>query len=343
MARPRDYVLLPDTELSLTLDRYQEVMQIPIAAFNGLNLPTELPVHSCTGIWSQTKRDDLAKYIAKAEELREKHLNYFLSKKQYTERMDYSRVATLSKKQLVTIGRYTTTDIELDYPLVYRDFYGAILDPVVVTFSTDVTSTAEIAIYYPGEDVRITPERIIIADGVCTVLIPRSRLVKPELNDDREDKLMYSSDANFLEKIDLRRRYVSTADGIIIRGLRSTDLIEIDVSSAVGVLKGNRAARVSSIEVFPNTPSIACAIIGNKIMNVTYISGFTSNGMEIDTARLAHTYMPSIPCNCPLVAMYWAEDVKQSKYTSPYGNKEGAIQIYTNDMSLKVGIGGTTF
>lgn len=344
MARVRDHVLTEGTELSLTLDRYQEKMQIPIGAFNGLNWVEEVPVHNCSGIWNQTKRDMLAMYISKAEEIREQHLNYFLSAKQSQERFEYGPYdsrktrlfTTLSKKRLISMGQYTISDIELSYPLVLRDVYGEIYEPVPITFSTTITSKNEIIVCYPGEDVRIKPEKITISGGVCTVLVPRSRLVKPELLDDREDHLQYNDDANFLEEIDLKRRYVDTDNPITVNGIERTTGQEIFAFYATGNLSGNRAARISTVRLnLPINNPINC-VNGSLIAYVNYISGYASDGLELDTARLAHTYMPHIPCSCPLVAMYWQQDTAESKYSTPYGNKAGAVQIYTNDMSLRI-------
>jgi len=220
MSRIGEGVLTGTVELSLVLDRYQQLMGLPINAFNGLNLPTEVPRFECSTIWRQSDRDYLATYIAVAEEMREQELGYHLSPKYIVdEEHDYGIPALLDRKHLIECGVKTTSTIEagvaLDLGPAFPSAADPPNDPVVVTVTTSV-STSEIVVFYPGEDVEIRPSKVSAFGGVATIEIPRARLVDNDYNDDREDPLDYYNNDYFLTTVDVKRVYTDTGSGISI-------------------------------------------------------------------------------------------------------------------------------
>lgn len=359
MARTTDNIL-DGYDLSLSLDRYQEIMHIPISAFNGLNNPNEKQFEQCATIWKQSGRNHLAQYLAWAEEERETELGYHLAPKYIVdEEHDHGvgAIAILHRKKLIQVGIEATEDIESDVSLTLRDIYDAINDPVEITVTTPVTSTSEICVYYPGEDVKIKPSSVSISGGVATIQIPRSRLVKPSLMDDREDHLYYVDDDNFMETVDVKRCYTSL-NGAVTLVWPSLQLAQLgrecppgcseQTQTGCASVAGERAKRIAKVQVFPATfsgevPSGARWTYGCPpwYIRVSYLSGSqTSPKQELLTARLAHTKMPNRPCSCPLVDQYWSEDREDGAFATPYGNTVGAVNAWLADSRSKIGIGG---
>ena len=352
MARVTDGLLSDEFELSVGLDRYQELMRLPIAAFNGLNKPGEEPVYQCSTIWKQGERDDLAMHLASAEEMRELELNYHLAPKWIEdEEHDFSRVLALNRKHLIEVGSPEIFDIELGAALTLgaEDDPN---DPVEFTVTTTVTDTGEICVFYPGEGVKIRPSNISISEGVATIKIPRSRLVKPDLMDNREDHLSYYENDNFIITVDVKRCYNDPSNVATIRWLGSTacvDNCQLFTQTACAVAAGNRARRIAKVYISPAEYSLgswtskAYTYCHTPIsLLVSYRSGRQhSVKTELLTARLAHTLMPNKPSSCPTVHMYWDEDTKeQENGWSPYGNKVGAFNAWVIDYRDTVQAGG---
>ena len=76
-------ILPSGQELGLTLDRYQEIMRLPINAFNGLNRPEDIPQYQCSAIWKQSDRLYILEHLTQAEEMREVELGYALAPKYF--------------------------------------------------------------------------------------------------------------------------------------------------------------------------------------------------------------------------------------------------------------------
>lgn len=346
MARTQDLSLTQQT--GLTLDRYQELLGLPIAAFNGLNKPDEVPVYECATIWKQFQRDNLARFILVAEEKREQELGYFIAPKYAeSEEYDIKSPTILKKKHLVSIGKKTTVTIQDNVTLTYRDVNNEILDPVLVTV-TAVTITASmvssgVVVQYHDEDVPIHPKSIVVATGTMTLLIPRSRLVNPELNDNREDPLQYDDDDNFVESIDVKYVSYDAAEGIkyVTYG---TNFAET-VTSGSALITDKRLSLIE-LDIYNAPCSIAfldCSNTSSPIVRVSYLSGRENSVMtQMQTLRLTHCLMPFEPCACEASHQYWRDDVTENtqEIVTPYGSKSGAVEAWIADSRAKVGQGG---
>lgn len=343
--------LLGDYELSLHPDRYQEIMQIPINAFNGLNDPLEMPKYQCATIWNQELRDMVAFWFSVAEQTRIYELNYHLSPKYIVgEEHDIVFPVMLDRKHLIAMGTKATSDIELGVTITHRTEANAIIDPVVITMDDGTAySESEVVVYYPGEDVAIRPSRISISGTVITIHIPRARLVKPELNDNRSDHLQYINDDNFLTEVDVKRVYTAP-DGAATYVWYNTPITStstLQSMTAVPIIQGTRAYRISSVEVYANgCMNLAPNWCGRQPtrLRMSYLSGKAANAVdEVLTVRLAHTLMPNKPSNCPVVDQFWDEDntILENGVVTPYGNTQGAMKAWIADSRAKVGIAGT--
>lgn len=344
MARTQDTSLTQQT--GLTLDRYQELLGLPIAAFNGLNKPGETPAYQCSTVWKQFNRDNLARYLAIAEEKREQELGYFIAPK-YIENEEYPVVSPviLNKKHLIEVGLKTITTIQDDAAITYRDTLGNILDPVTLTIPTSATilSASRITVYYKDEEVPIHPTSITYASGNITIRIPRSRLVKPELNDDREDPLMYDADANFVTSVDVK--YISYDS---TEGVHYVSYSEDYAETAVGgkfLIKDNRLSivEIDLRDILCTLGFLSCSNTSSPVTRISYLSGRQSSVMtDMQTLRLAHCLMPFEPCGAEATQQYWRDDVTENEQSiiTPYGNKNGAVEAWVADARAKVGQGG---
>jgi len=359
MSRVGDGTLPDDQVLGLTVDRYQEIMQLPINAFNGLNNPDEVPVYECSTIWKQSERDNLAMFLARSEEMREQELGYHIAPKYLEgEEHAYDVPVILSRKHLIAIGTRATTVIQSGVVL-NLGVETAPNDPVV--FTVDITgrsvaNSSEIYVYYPGETVRIYPSSISIAANTATIRIPRARLVRPSFNDNRDDHLSYYENDYFLATVDVVRCYTDVSDGayivwdsigrVIAGYITYPDASETAQHANVQVL-GARAYRLAIVHCYPATAALAGAYFTicahPSTIRVSYLSGRRSSiGTEMETARLAHVLMPNVPCTCPYVVQYWGEDRMKdpSGLVTPYGNESGAVKAWLSDSRAKVGQGG---
>lgn len=359
MARVSDNVLPDLAQLGLYLDRYQEIMGLDICAFNGINRPTDNHDSSCIDIVNQSQRDNLAKYLLQAEEMREEELGYFLAPKFRTEDqpMGLDNPFILEKKYLIEVGWPTWTLIEEDVAIDYGTPPFLVgtnepTDPVTITVTTTVTDTAEIAVTYPDEYVRIHPTSIAIAGGVATITIPRCRLVKPDYNQDWDDPPSYYDEDVFLETVDVYRYYADESEGAEFLWFQvncDTDC-EPNCQTACPMIAGPRAFELSLVRLFPATYSggawtrSSCFTYSVKpdAARITYRSGKRpSMSNEIYTVRLAHTLLPRPPCSCDIVKQQWEQDRKRAEgQYSPYGGSLGAIDVWMADSRARVGQGG---
>ena len=352
MARTSEGFLPVGVKLSLSLDRYQEIMRLPIAAFNGLNYPEEVNEYQCSTIWKQSMRNYLAQFIAQAEEIREKELGFYLGPKYiYQEKcnLGYNPVELL-KKHFVGLGQETSDIIKAGQALVLRDIgTGAIYDPVTITLATTVTNTDEILVTYPGETEAIHPSKVTISGGNVVIQIPRSRLVKPALNDDRDLHLMYDVDANFLTTVDIYHHYLD-----ITKGVEYYYLDESFTEQTYGGYGTIESARLSLLNLYsviwsgltPTKSPICPAVLrgcGEWNVRVSYMAGLRyTMQTETETCRLTHTLMPYSPCDCSPVQQYWTNDRAplQEGFTTPYGNTVGALEAWMHDSRSRIGFGG---
>jgi hypothetical protein len=343
MARTQDISLTQQT--GLTLDRYQELLSLPIAAFNGLNKPGEVPVYSCTTIWRQSNRDNLARYLAIAEEKREQELGYFIAPK-YIESEEYpiTTPLVLNKKHLISVGLKTVTDIQIAATITHRDIGGNIIDPVVLTIATAlVVPTSDIVVYYPGELVPIHPSYIGLSAGVLTIKIPRSRLVLPSLNDDREDPLQYDDDTNLLKTVDVKYVSYDATEGV--HYITFGDAFAETPTAGAALIKSERLS-IIDLDIYNLLCVIgfaACSDSSKAVVRVSYLSGRQESVMtEMQTLRLAHCLMPFEPCSCDAEHRYWSDDVEENPNSiiTPYGSKSGAVDAWVADSRAKVGQGG---
>jgi len=332
--------ILGEVQLGLTLDRYQELMRLAPAAFNGLNKPDEEGCYDCAAIWKQTDRDAMAIAIAQAEEMRERELGYHVAPKYDLELKDYecSAMYFLNWKYLIKIGTYASSDISLCWRLTLSTLHTGIIDPVIIDVATDVTDPDEICIFHPDTSIEINPSKITIDGGIATICIPRSRLKLLTIDGNCEPYPEYDDDDNFEDCVDIKRCYIDTSDGPDVTCMNSCACTTTTVTDWCQFI---RDYKLSVVKIFPISCESGCC--HPKKTTIPYLSGIhPSIYTEMMTASLANSLLKDIVpamvdlCNC------WKADMTLSDNAlwSPYGITNGAIKAWLADSRAKVGVGG---
>jgi len=350
MARYTDGILPTGQTLRLSLDRYQELMRLPEASFNGIYRSTDESCYDCAQIWKQYDRDAIAIAIGQAEEMRESELGYHLAPVYLNdEEYDYDYPMILKRKHLIEIGEEASSDISLAAALTLS--VGAVInDPVVLTVATTVTSTSEIKVYYPGEDVEIRPSSISISGGVATINIPRSRLLDPDIDTNCTEP-NYDDDSNFITTVDVKRVYnnvegayfVWFGDCAVFCNTSFTETTQLAYPRITDT-------RLSVVEFYPATHSGTTWSSANWSkccypcrVRVSYKSGRQSSvSTELLTSRLAHTLLSDMlpKSQDPCADCYKDDRIRDaSELITPYGTASGAIKAWMADSRAKIGQG----
>jgi len=342
------------SQLGMSLDRYAEVMELDMCAFNGINKRgSRDKTTACDWIMGQSARDKLAKFLLQAEQKREEWLVYHLGAK-WTISEEHpldSNPFILKWKNLVQMGLPTLTMLEEGVAVVKRDVYDEIYDPVVFTIDTEY-SLHEVVVTYPGEEVQIRPTKVTKTGNTVTIEIPRCRLVKPEYNDDWADPPTYDDDDVFLDTVDIHRLYADVTQAVqyemvsvpcstagacatqCITGCATIDDFELAIVNALpATLQGSKW-------IVPSTDLCTC---GYRLSGIkfNYLSGMVSMSNEIYTIRLAHTLMSSPPCACAHLKKLWEDDSEVLTNTwTTYGSKRGAVDTWMADRDKRKGGGG---
>lgn len=353
MSRVSDGLLESGQILGVTLDRYQELMNICPCAFNGIEKTEESTCCDCAAIWGQGDRDALAIALGRAEEMREGVLGYHVSPKYISEEMhDYVLPAILNRKHLITVGVETTSNILLGAP-VTLSAGGVINDPVTIVVATTVTDSSEIRVYYPGETVEIRPSKVTIAAGNATILIPRCRLLHPDNMVDCAPWPLYDVDANFLTSVDVKRVYMDTTKGadFVWFGNCLCNCSSL-TESTQSLYPRIRDKRLAIVDLWPANYSVTLASWQRVCcmqhyctpeIRISYKSGKQlSFEVAMNTIRLAHSLLSDfVPDHLDLCEC-WKEDrlPAEKQEATPYGNSNGAVKAWMADSLAHVGRGG---
>ena len=341
---------------SISIDDYQVNFRLPVGAFYNVNNPAEVR-SSCRSFWTQSNREELARYLAIAEDRRELELGYHIGRKGIVEErqnVNSGFSAVLHKKHFYAGGSYTTSVVESSAALTLKSG-STIVDPVVLTVSTSVTDSSEIVVYHEGTTYEIKPSSVSISGGVATIKIPRARLVDISYLDDREDPLDYETDSYFVTAVDVYRKYIGTDHGHlewspVQRAILSDGYPSQNVYTQNLYLyaKAERSKIISHVNYTPtsyvNSIYTGVALAYNLLPEtalLNYISGVPNTSQQITyTSRLAHTLMPNPPCGCSEIDMIWQNDRQVMDRLTPYGATSGALEVWLHDSRRRVGLGG---
>lgn len=347
--------ILNGLQLSVSLDRYQELMRFPEAAFNGLYRNSDQSSYDCAARWKQIDLDAMAMSLMEAEEMRERELGYYLAPKYMYEEVAYNQPMILNHKHLIDFGTETTDLISSGES---TDLPSVILDPVVLTVATTVINASEILVTYHDEMVAIHPSKVVISGGNAIITIPLSRLINPTVCTNCDNPIPQYTDAdNYLTEVDIYRRWYDPSTAITLVWYGSDcayvpfggNPLTTTTQSAYGRVT---ASRIAALDIFPASYSNGVWTSVNYTQHrrpdkvrIAYRSGRQySMYTEIETAKLANSMLPHVmPARIDMCGTCWKPDQMpdDSKIKTPYGTSSGAVKAWISDARAKVGQGGT--
>jgi hypothetical protein len=337
---------------------YVEFLQIPETFFLGIRgYPGLTAKKGCGDYWDQIDRHYLSTSIDKAEER--------MSKDRWIGtplRTEFKGPRELQWGWPVALGIYTrevgvrtvgdaaTVDISA--------FITADDDPVEFTVAVGYTNVNELLLYYPGQTkYTLRPTSVVISGGTATVQIPRARLLLPiyyQNYDDVNERPVYTTDAHFLQSVDVRREYVDTTTGSNLVWHRqypqSYDCVSVDAACNPSTSCGE-------------TLQLACAYVRDQRQGVVMYEPATYNGGWVKSVRavkrdpdyiqtqysqgwyqryeeiesqltraviaIAHNNFPRDPCfKCALQQEYYRRDVEPLEPAANMGMGPSTWGIY---------------
>lgn len=310
----------------VTLDRYRQLMHIPMCVFNGVDNPNENKL-GCDTIWSQAMRDEMAFALWNAEEILEMELRYTLSLKYQTDNdHDYINPIILNWGYVTGGGIRARTEITI---VAHSMFF----DPARITVAqADFPGgTSEIVIVETDTGLEIEWDNVEVDGDNYNIFIDQCKLINWDNIENQVTPIDY--DATFPASIWLKhtdltiyREYRDTSDqATIIYGPHCQCLFGSGTACAGVEYDGCvwiRDWEVSEVTVqaatydpsagtwAPNSVYLTGCYEGDKT-NVNYLAGkIDEPGSELAIRKLAHTLSAMKPCGCALVDKIWEQDSK---------------------------------
>lgn len=304
---------------TVKLAQYAQAIQVCECAMWGVS-NSGCDTQGCRDIWVKSQRDEIAYYLAEAQEELEREIGYHIGYKWDTnERHQYGRPVKTVWGYVVAGGTRATSIISAG-EAVDHTADPAIIGPVATT----VTDENEIHVYHPGSDVEIDPSSITIAGGFATIEVPRCRMVLESLADNTTSGVSYTNIANFESTVDVYRVYNdTTTPATLVKPGCSGDCSETTADKCIYV----RYSKLGSVDV-PNSNLCACS---PAFVDLNYYSGVEMTRQMQDTIiRLAHSKMPRNPCSCSPIDEFWKRDrnvpavLTAERLNCPFGLSDGA-------------------
>jgi len=345
---------LTQIDLAVSLPRYAAIVNYSECAFFGVNHDTS--GRFCRNIWTKPERDQVAKYLAEAQDEIEQVVGYPLAPRWIAdEQRPYGCPTMLADwGKIIEAGVEATANVSLG-ALVDHAADPAVVGPVATT----VTDEDEIRVYHPGSDVEIIPSAISIAAGFVTIDIPRCRMVTEAEADNAETGLDYTALANFEATVDVKRVYndPSTHSTLVYPHSCSGSICDCscDEYTKTGCIY-IRNASLGTVDVLPATYSggewtatgTSCCSREPELVRLNYRAGLTTltRQAEDTIVRLAHAKMPKEPCGCDPLKQMWDRDRKvpdlltRERINCPFGMSDGAWIAWRFSQSMRLVRGG---
>jgi hypothetical protein len=280
--------------------------------------------YECRDIWTLAQRNDIASYLAQAQELIESELGYFLCPKWVTdERHEYARVLMTKWGYLIAGGVMSDTVIQAGAAVNHA------ADPATITVGGVTCNCADLHVYYPGTCDEIKPLTMSITAGVLTITIPWCRMVAPAYQSNPPEGLALADVATWISHtVDVHcisNDTTTQAHHIVGPHHCGTDCTETEHDACIYV----RRATVGSVSTKRTASSCGhCA----QWVDLNYLSGLTTlpKTAEDMIIRLAHSLMPAEPCGCDWTKLLWQRDrtvptvLTRERINSSFGLSDGA-------------------
>lgn len=332
---------------NLTLDRYREIMNLPICMFNGVENPDE-SLHGCDYIWAQWYRDELARNLRQAEDMLSTQLGFTLGREYQVDGQEpWTDPHRLEWGYIVGGGIQGLTEIALA-DLVAQDFTT---DPATITVAQShfPGGTSEIYLIETYSGLEIVPDRIDTSGANYIIYIDQCKLIEWDNLRNQVTPITYDATfpgATWLKFADLTlyREYLDDSTQATITygpwcdcACAGTACAGTSYTACVYVID----AEISKVRVQMANysggawacalPSLCSGCYEGDQVTVRYLAGTTSiPGYEQAIIRLAHSTMLWEPCGCAAFDYAWHRDrqvppvLTTERINCPFGMTDGA-------------------
>jgi hypothetical protein len=363
-----DESTLTAEDSAVTLPRYAQIIQNPPCAFFGVRRDSETE-YECRDVWMKHYRDNIAHYLAEAQQELEDFIGYFLmprwvvglpdgstperqiDNQQYSQPMhDRQNYMVLAKwGYVIEAGKKATASIA-DGAAVDHTSDPAVVGPIATT----VTDTSEVKVYHPDTMVEIHPSAMTISGGNLTITIPRCRMVKSALADNPSGGLDYDDVTNFETTVDVIREYCDPSEHAVLIWPHKCSALSCCTCSDYRqdgciYIKNPRLGMFDVLPAAYSSGSWTCATCFDCDHDPEYIQMYYRAGIENLTrqmedaiVRLAHAKMPDEPCGCEISQRLWARDrniptaLTRERANCPFGMRDGAWVAYEFARTFKL-------
>lgn len=294
-------------------------------------------LNDCVKLWTEQQRQSIARALAEAQDLMENVINFPLCRKWYIEQKPFQCNPLLTKwGKLIDVGQEVENVVSLNEVVSFAT------EPATIgPFATTVTNENELEVFILNTDRQVTPSRIVLSGGLCTIYIPRSRLVLPS-DDNGLDWLgnAFTDMNNFSPAVDIFQRTTDPALQANIFKAGENCGYSADQTC---LLVENREIGQVCFKYLPNVSSLCHS--SKYALELYYSAGLTTSNPMISNAiiRLAHTLLPEHLCNnCDQVHRLWEKDTKiptvltAERINCPFGQSDGAWVAYKRALNIKL-------
>lgn len=327
----------------LTLDRYREIMAIPLCIFNGVANPNETTT-GCDRCWPQWMRTMLAQSLSDAEGSLAGELEFYLGE-QYLTDQDLAWEDPMQLKWGHVVGAGVRARDEVTPGA--SDFT---VDPATITVAQASFSggATEIVVVEDETGLEIVPDKIVSSGANFIIEIDQCKLIEWD-NLESQIACIDYDDAfpadTWLKLADLTvyREYLDDSDqatvtfapgcgccssGSACTGTTQTACVYVidEEISKVRITLADYSAGSWACAI----PPVCSCCHGSKVA-VNYLAGTTNiPGYEQAIIRLAHTYMAIEPCGCAMFDVVWQRDTRipgvltAERINNPFSSMDGA-------------------
>lgn len=333
----------------LTLDRYRQLMNIPLCAFNGVENPNE-SVTGCDGVWAQWQREMLAQALADAEGMLASRLRFQLGARFLTDvGHSWQNPISLNWGWIVGAGIEALTEVTPSA----SDFT---VDPATITVAQSdfPGGIDEIWIIDDESNLQIVPDKVTESGIDYIIEIDQCKLIEWDNLETQVDPIDYEAAfpaATWLKLADLtiNRRYLDTTTQATVTfgslcncWYCGESCAETEQTGCVFIIdEVISKIRISLADYSDDTwncaaPPFWTGCYQDDKVEVPYLAGTTDiPNWEQAVRRLAHTYIDFPPCGCAMFDLALQRDRRHSpvltaeRINNPLGISDGAWYAWT--------------
>jgi hypothetical protein len=320
-------------EQAVTLSRYSRLVGYTEWAFFGIS-HTDNPRYGVRRIWNQHQREDIANYLAEAQEMIEEIVDFPLKPRWIVgERYPFSYGFLTRWCKMIELGIQVTDDISLGATVTL----GAVNCTITVSGVLPTLNPAEVFVFYPGTEERIDSTSVVVQISAnplvyeVVITIPRSRLIDYSQWDNPEEGWDALDDGNFQGTVDVKRIYnsVSVTTEALYQS-NCTTSFSSETSEAITSFIENK--EIGHVILRHDHCHSSCHCKNYAHVSINYKAGLTpiNRTLESSIVRLAHSLMPSEPCSEPMLQILWERDrnipkiLTKERIECPFGMSDGA-------------------